>query len=245
MTNFTMIPAIDLMDGQCVRLQQGDAKRRTNYPESPEVVAKRFEDAGATRLHIVDLDGAFNGTPTNLETIRKIRDAVKMTVELGGGIRSAEDIKKCLDCGVDHVILGTRAMEDLDFLGQTISQFGADKIIVGADARNGFLSTRGWTSDSQIEAIPYLRKIVSDQGVNTVIFTDIARDGMFNSPNFTALEEVCAIAGLKVIASGGVGTPEDIKALCKLNRENLIGVIVGKAIHDGRITVEAALNAVI
>lgn len=244
MSKFTMIPAIDLMDGMCVRLQQGDAKRRTDYPEPPEVVARRFQDAGATRLHVVDLDGAFKGTPTNLETIRNIRGSVSMTLEMGGGIRTEEDIRKCLDCGVDHVILGTRAMEDLTFLGKMISQFGADKIIVGADARNGFLSTRGWTADSRIEAIPYLREVVANQGVRTVIFTDIARDGMFNSPNFQALEDVCKIENLQVIASGGVGCARDISALCALKCDNLIGVIVGKAIHDGRLTIEDALRAV-
>jgi len=231
------------MDGQCVRLQQGDAQRRTNYPDAPAVVAQAFQKEGASRLHIVDLDGAFAGKPANLATIKSIRDAVTITVEVGGGIRTEEDIKNYLDIGVDHVIIGTRALEDKRFLGEMVRKFGASKIIIGADARNGYLSTRGWTSDSKILAIPFLQEVVAQTGVGTVIFTDIARDGMFNSPNFDALEKVCGIGNLQVIASGGVGSDKDIRSLIQLKQPNLIGAIVGKAIHDGRLSLHDALKA--
>ena len=243
MNSFTLIPAIDIMDGQCVRLQQGDAQRLTNYPDAPAVVAEAFQKEGASRLHIVDLDGAFAGKPANLATIKSIRDAVTITVEVGGGIRTEEDIKNYLDIGVDHVIIGTRALEDKRFLGEMVRKFGASKIIIGADARNGYLSTRGWTSDSKILAIPFLQEVVAQTGVGTVIFTDIARDGMFNSPNFDALEKVCGIGNLQVIASGGVGSDKDIRSLIQLKQPNLIGAIVGKAIHDGRLSLHDALKA--
>ncbi len=242
-SQLTIIPAIDLMDGQCVRLQQGDAKRKTVYHIPPETVAKNFEDDGAKRLHIVDLDGAFAGSPVNLKTIENIRKTVKMTVEVGGGIRTEDDIRRVLELGIDHVILGTRAMEDKAFLGRMIENFGADKIIVGADARNGYLSTHGWTTDSQIKALPFLQEIVEHLGVSTVIYTDITRDGMYTSPNLVSLKEICSIKNLQVIASGGVGNAKDIQSLNTLRQPNLIGVIIGKAIHDGQLTLTQALEA--
>ncbi|MGI8908065.1 MAG: 1-(5-phosphoribosyl)-5-[(5-phosphoribosylamino)methylideneamino]imidazole-4-carboxamide isomerase [Candidatus Sumerlaeaceae bacterium] len=238
--SFQIIPAIDLMDGGCVRLQQGDANRKTKYDIAPADVARSYEKDGARRIHVVDLDGAFSGTPKNIDAIRAIRTAVESEIEVGGGVRDLEAIETLLTSGVNFVVIGTKALEDLEFLSRMVRNFTA-QIIVGADARDGFLSTRGWTKDTQIEAVPYLRKLHEEIGLNTVIFTDIARDGMFNAPNIEALEDVLSISSdLKVIASGGVGTIDHILALQRLNRPNLLGVIVGKALYDGRVSLRDA-----
>ena len=239
---FQIIPAIDLMDGGVVRLQQGDAKRKTEYPVSAPDVARSYEAAGATRIHVVDLDGAFEGKSRNLKTILAIREAVSVEVEVGGGIRDAHAVDALLGAGINYAVIGTRALEDPAFLAKMVRAHGP-RIIVGADARNGFLSTRGWTADTAVEALPFLAELRATTGVQTVVFTDIARDGMFTSPNFDALGGVLDIDGLDVIASGGVGSVEDVRALRALNRPNLLGVIVGKALYDGRVSLEAAIKA--
>lgn len=238
---FQIIPAIDLMSGSCVRLQQGDAARKTEYGVPPSMVAHGYEVNGAKRIHVVDLDGAFEGTPRNLDAIRAIRASAKCEIEVGGGIRDRSAVETLVNAGIDYVVIGTKALEDPEFLEETVRKFGS-RIIVGADARNGFLSTRGWTRDTEIEAVPYLRKLREEVGVETVIFTDIARDGMFTSPNYEALAEVCAIEGLQVIASGGVGTIGDVKELLALNKPNLAGVIIGKALYDGRVSLREAVE---
>lgn len=240
--HFEILPAIDLMDGACVRLQQGDANRKTRYSKSPEEVAREYELAGARRIHVVDLDGAFSGVSRNLETIKGIRKATSCKIEVGGGIRDNSALEALFEAGVDYVIIGTKALEDPVFLAEAIRKHGS-RIIVGADARNGLLSTRGWTSDSNIPVVPYLRKIREEMGLDTVIFTDIARDGMFTSPNYDALEQVLDIDGLNIIASGGVGSLDDVKALRDMKRPNLTGVIVGKAIYDGRLDLQVAVAA--
>jgi phosphoribosylformimino-5-aminoimidazole carboxamide ribotide isomerase len=239
---FQFIPAIDLMDGAVVRLQQGDATRKTVYPVAPANIARQYEEAGAQRIHVVDLDGAFGGSPRNLDAIRAIRAAVSCEIEVGGGIRSAETVATLLDAGINYAVIGTRALEDPAFLA-TMTAAHSGAIIVGADARDGFLSTRGWTTATELETVPFLTRLRDETGVQTVIFTDIARDGMFTSPNHTALCEVLDIKGLNVIASGGVGTAGDVAALRDLNRSNLVGVIVGKALYDGRVELQDALRA--
>lgn len=237
---FQILPAIDLMDGGCVRLQQGDASRKTRYETAPADVARAYEQDGARRIHVVDLDGAFSGKPANLQAIARIRAATTAEIEVGGGIRDRATILALLDAGVNYAVIGTKALEDVEFLRESVKEFG-ERIIVGADARNGFLSTRGWTADTQVEAVPYLKQLFEDVGVRTVIFTDIARDGMFTAPNMAALEEVLNISpDLRVIASGGVGTVEHIEELAQLDRPNLLGVIVGKAIYDGRVSLREA-----
>jgi phosphoribosylformimino-5-aminoimidazole carboxamide ribotide isomerase len=240
---FQIIPAIDLMDGACVRLQQGDAARKTKYPAPPAEVARGYEKDGAKRIHVVDLDGAFSGKLTNLDAIRAIRAATDAEIEFGGGVRDLEAVETLLTAGINYVVIGTQALEDLAFLRSMIRDFG-DSIIVGADARDGFLSTRGWTTDTQNEAVPYLRRLYEELGLGTIIFTDIARDGMFTAPNMNALEKVLSISPhLNVIASGGVGSIDHILALKRLNRPNLRGVIVGKAIYDGRVSLREAIEA--
>lgn len=243
MTAFQLIPAIDLMGGLVVRLQQGDATRKTVYPVTPAEMARQYSAAGVRRIHVVDLDGAFGGTLRNMAAIAEIRAATDAVVEVGGGIRDLSTVDALLNAGINHVVIGTRALEDPAFLAELVSAHGA-KIIVGADARDGFLSTRGWTTATQLETVPFLTRLREETGVATVIFTDIARDGMFTSPNHEALEAVLGIPGLDVIASGGVGAVADIAALRGLNRSNLAGVIVGKALYDGRVDLHEAVRAV-
>lgn len=239
---FQLIPAIDLMDGAVVRLQQGDANRKTVYPVSPAEMARKYEQAGARRIHVVDLDGAFGGSPRNLAAIRDIRAATTAEVEVGGGIRDAATVASLLSAGINYAVIGTRALEDPAFLAEMVAAHGR-RIIVGADARDGFLSTRGWTTATKLETVPFLTRLRDETGVATVIFTDIARDGMFSSPNHDALRAVLDIPGLDVIASGGVGTVADVSALRALNRPNLAGVIVGKALYDGRVDLDEAIRA--
>lgn len=240
---FQILPAIDLMDGGCVRLQQGDANRKTRYPMPPEQVAAGYVADGARRIHVVDLDGAFGGEPKNSAAIAAIRKAAPTAeIEVGGGIRNEETVQALFDLGVNYAVIGTKALEDLDFLARMIDLHG-DKIIVGADARDGRLSTRGWTVDSDIEAVPYLAKLRADLGLATVIFTDIARDGMFTAPNTEAYLQLLQIDGLKVIASGGVGTLQHVLDLAALNNPDLLGVIVGKALYDGRLSLPDAVTA--
>jgi len=234
--SFQILPAIDLMDGACVRLQQGDANRKTRYPVPPAQVAGDYAAAGARRIHVVDLDGAFGGVPRNLDAIRVIRAAVPQDVEIevGGGIREAATVERLFEAGINYAVIGTQALEAPEFLAQMIQQHG-DRIIVGADARDGKLSTRGWTVDSDVVATDFLAGLRQNLGLASVIFTDIARDGMFTSPNKDAYLELLKIDGLKVIASGGVGSEDDVLELARLNNPNLLGVIVGKAIYDGRL----------
>lgn len=241
--SFQIIPAIDLMDGSCVRLQQGDASRKTRYPLPPAQVAGDYEAAGTRRIHVVDLDGAFGGEPKNLDAIRAIREAApNAEIEVGGGIREQSTIEALFDAGISYAVIGTKALEDLDFLKDMIGKYGS-RIIVGADARDGKLATRGWTVDSDVDAVPYLSRLRTELGLDTVIFTDIARDGMFTSPNTEAYLELLQIDGLKVIASGGVGTLEHVTDLARLNNPDLLGVIVGKALYDGRLSLVETIAA--
>ncbi|MCX7626516.1 MAG: 1-(5-phosphoribosyl)-5-[(5-phosphoribosylamino)methylideneamino]imidazole-4-carboxamide isomerase [Candidatus Sumerlaeaceae bacterium] len=237
---FLVIPAIDLMGGACVRLEQGDSNRRTRYSVDAVDVARQFERDGARRIHVVDLDGAFEGTPRNLTTIKKIREATTVEIEVGGGIRDEETVLTLFDAGINYVILGTKALEEPEFLRRMVDRYG-DRIIVGADARDGLLSTRGWTKTLEVRATDYLRSLLTSLPKLTVIYTDIARDGMFSSPNYAALIELLDLGNIDVIASGGVGALDDIAKLRALNKPNLHGVIVGKALYDGRVCLSTAV----
>lgn len=233
-----IIPAIDLRGGNCVRLYQGDYAHETVYGEDPVAQAKQFEDEGATRLHVVDLDGARDGAQTNLEVIAKIADALSIPVQTGGGLRSAEAIQRVLDCGVQRCIIGTKAAQEPQWAQQMFAQFG-DAIILGLDARNGMVSVAGWREDSGLPAI-HFAQTMQNFGCARIIFTDIARDGTLAGPNAEALRQICEAVEIPVIASGGVHKSTDVRIL--KNIPGVEGVIVGKALYEKTATIKQLLQ---
>ncbi len=222
-----LFPAIDIQNGKCVRLVQGDFNQETIYYDSPLEVGKRWETQGAEWIHVVDLDGAKTGSSVNREVITKLASTVQVPIQVGGGIRSMETIEMYVMNGVERVILGTAAINDPDLLRQAISKFG-EKIAVSVDAKNGTPTTAGWTEDSTMDVSTLVKKLVA-AGVQTIIYTDIAKDGMLDGPNFEELQSVQNESGVNIIASGGVTTIEDVK---KLQQKSLYGAIVGKAIYE-------------
>jgi len=240
-TGFELIPAIDLLDGNVVRLQQGRRDDQTIYSSDPTAFAENFERAGARILHIVDLNGAFDGRFGNLHLVRQIRQVTKMHLELGGGIRSIEDAEEAWDAGVDDVIIGTKAVEDLDFAKTILGEHG-DRVIVGVDARDGFVATRGWTEQSSLNAIDFAFRM-RDLGCRKIIYTDIATDGMLTGPNLDALRSIATqVPELSVIASGGISSLTDIEAIRELGLSNVPGCISGRALYDGRIDLALAVR---
>jgi phosphoribosylformimino-5-aminoimidazole carboxamide ribotide isomerase len=233
-----IIPAIDLRGGKCVRLYQGDYAHETVYGEDPIAQAKQFEDEGATRLHVVDLDGARDGAQTNLEVIGKIAAALSIPVQTGGGLRSAQAIQRVLDCGVQRCIIGTKAAQEPQWAQQMFAQFG-DAIILGLDARNGMVSVAGWREDSGIPAV-HFAQTMQNFGCARIIFTDIARDGTLAGPNAEALREICEAVEIPVIASGGVHKSTDVRILKSIPRVE--GVIVGKALYEKTATIKQLLQ---
>lgn len=238
-----IIPAIDIRGGNCVRLFQGDYAQETVYGTDPAAQAKAWQDAGAEIIHLVDLDGAKAGHPVNLEAIEAICKAVTIPCELGGGIRTVEDAKQVLDLGISRVILGTVACDDPKLAETFITQFGTEKIVVGIDAKDGKVATRGWIETSSTDAFTLAKKLYLF-GVTRFIYTDIATDGALCGPNLKSVAELCdLIPDCNVIASGGVSSAKDIADLNALNKTNLEGAIVGKALYDGRVSF-ADLDAV-
>jgi phosphoribosylformimino-5-aminoimidazole carboxamide ribotide isomerase len=233
-----IIPAIDLRGGKCVRLYQGDYAHETVYGEDPVAQAKQFEDEGATRLHVVDLDGARDGAQTNLDVIAKIASALSIPVQTGGGLRSAEAIQRVLDCGVQRCIIGTKAAQEPQWAQQMFAQFG-DAIILGLDARNGMVSVAGWREDSGLPAI-HFAQTMQNFGCARIIFTDIARDGTLAGPNAEALRQICEAVEIPVIASGGVHKSTDIRIL--KNIAGVEGAIVGKALYEKTATMKQLLQ---
>ncbi len=231
-------PAIDLLEGQVVRLRQGERHRCTIYSSDPVAFALEWKQAGATWLHIVDLDGAFTGSPQNLTHVAAIAKAAGISIQLGGGMRHIDTILKAIRAGASRVVLGTKACESVDFVREAIDTFGPEKIAVGIDARNGKVAVEGWTQASSWEALT-LAQAVSVAGARTIIYTDIATDGMFTGPNIPALETLLAETDLDIIASGGIGTLTDIQALQRLPK--LHGVIIGKALYDKKIDLREAI----
>ncbi len=234
-----LFPAIDLMGGQVVRLRQGKAEDKTVYPASPMAYAKRWSQEGGDWLHIVDLDAAFSGVHTNLEIVRDIAKALLVPVQLGGGMRSAEAVKAAIESGVSRVVIGTRAAESLSFVSDMVEEFGGDKIAVGIDAKDGRVSTKGWTEVSEVDALDLARK-VEDCGVKTIIYTDIATDGMMAGPNFRGLERMLGVIHCQLIASGGVSSLADLQRLAQNSR--IHGAIVGKALYDNAIRLHDAVS---
>jgi phosphoribosylformimino-5-aminoimidazole carboxamide ribotide isomerase len=228
-----LIPAIDLKDGHCVRLKQGDMALATTFSEDPAAMARSWLQRGARRLHLVDLNGAFAGKPQNLPAIRSILRAVgdDIPVQLGGGIRDLDTIEKYIDAGLRYVIIGTAAVKNPGFLKDACSAFGGH-VIVGLDAKDGKVATDGWSKLTGHEVVDLARKF-EDYGVDSVIYTDIGRDGMLSGINIEATVKLAQSLSIPVIASGGLSNLEDIRQLCAVEDEGIEGVICGRAIYSG------------
>lgn len=231
-----LYPAIDLKDGKCVRLLQGDYNEVTVYGENPREMAKKWERLGGDFLHIVDLDGAKAGKEINGEAIRQIVEAINIPIELGGGIRSIEDISLQLSRGVHRVILGSAAIKNRALVKEALDTFGPDKIVVGVDAKGGMVAVEGWLEVTDTSALTFCQEL-EKMGVQTVIYTDIAKDGMMQGPNIEETEKLVKETHLDIVASGGVSSIEDLKALEKIG---VYGAIIGKAIYTGAIDLEEA-----
>lgn len=233
-----VIPAIDLKGGRCVRLLQGDFEKETVFSKDPGAVARRWEEEGAPRIHVVDLEGAASGRPKNAEAVARILESVNIPVQLGGGIRNIERIEGWLERGVERIVLGTAAVEDQEFLKKACSRFG-DRVILGVDARNGRVAASGWTRTTDVDALDFVDR-AKGMGVRRIIYTDISRDGMLSGPNMESAREVTAKAGLPVIASGGVSTIRHLLELCELGVE---GAIIGRALYTGDVDLKDAMAA--
>ena len=232
-----ILPAIDLKDGKCVRLRQGRADDVTVYGDDPAAQAKDWAAQGGRELHVVDLDGAFAGTPKHAEVIARIIKAFGGPVEVGGGLRTPEALAAVIDAGAARAIIGSAALDDPEFLAQAVDLYG-DKIAVGIDARNGFVQTKGWVEMTKTLATD-LAAAVANAGVKTIIYTDTATDGMLGGPNLTQMAAICdAAPTCQITASGGVSSPFDVENLKALERPNLRAAIVGKALYDGRTTLK-------
>ncbi|MDC1053277.1 1-(5-phosphoribosyl)-5-[(5-phosphoribosylamino)methylideneamino]imidazole-4-carboxamide isomerase [Candidatus Pelagibacter sp.] len=231
-----IFPAIDIKDRKCVRLVKGDFDNKTEYEISPVEQAEKYKDHGFKNLHIVDLDGALNGETVNLDIVQEIISKFDLKIEIGGGIRNFESIKKYTDAGVEKVILGSAAIKDKNFLKEACEKF-PNKIALGLDAKDGYLSVSGWKENSNQLTLDYLKE-VNDFGASRLIYTDINKDGMKQSPNFEETAKVADTSNCPVIISGGVSSIDDIKKANKLNNKNIEGIIVGKAIYDGDIKLE-------
>ncbi|MBW5448987.1 1-(5-phosphoribosyl)-5-[(5-phosphoribosylamino)methylideneamino]imidazole-4-carboxamide isomerase [Cohnella sp. CFH 77786] len=240
MSKFIIYPAIDIRDGKCVRLVQGDYNRETVYNDDPAAVARDWEAQGGEWIHLVDLDGAKAGHPVNDELIGRIAQAVKVPVQVGGGLRKEEDVDRLLGLGVSRVILGTAAIEDRAFVSRVLAKHGA-KIAIGIDARNGLVATRGWLETSEVKAEDLAVQLAAE-GAQTFIFTDISRDGMMGGPNVEAIVRLAQVSGRTVIASGGVSRPEDLDRLAAHAKDGVGGAIVGKALYTGSISLADAVR---
>ena len=231
-----IFPAIDIKDKKCVRLVRGDFDNKTEYEMSPVEQASKYKDHGFKNLHIVDLDGALTGKTINLDIIQDIVSKFDLKIEVGGGIRNFENIKKYIYAGVEKVILGSAAIKDKSFLKEACEKF-PNKIALGLDAKDGYLSVSGWKENSNQLTLDYLKK-VNEYGASRLIYTDINRDGMKKSPNFEETAMVADTSNCPVIISGGVSSIDDIKKAKELNNNNIEGIIVGKAIYDGDIKLD-------
>jgi phosphoribosylformimino-5-aminoimidazole carboxamide ribotide isomerase len=237
-----IIPAIDLLDNQAVRLLQGDYAKKTVYSSTPENLAMQFESDGTELLHIVDLNAAKTGKSENAIAIQNIRKSCKLKLELGGGIRSLESMAFYDDLGIDRFILGTVAVEDPKIVSTGIQKYGADRIVLGLDAKDGIVRTKGWESSSGLKVFDFLKEMVSI-GVCHLIFTDISKDGMMEGPNFQIYKDILDMfPSLKVIASGGVSELEDLRKLRHITDDQLYGAITGKAVYEGKLDLKLAFT---
>lgn len=240
--SFTIYPAIDMRDGNCVRLLQGDYGQETVYGNSPFQMAKKFAEAGASWIHMVDLDGAKDGKRVNDRFVIQVAQELNVQVQIGGGIRTEADIAHYLENGINRVIIGSVAVSNPDFTIEMIRKYGPS-IAIGIDAKDGYVATHGWLNTSEVKATE-LGKRFADAGAETFIFTDIATDGMLSGPNVQAVTEMARITGKEVIASGGVSELADCIVLKALYSQGVQGAIIGKAIYEGRFTVEEAVESV-
>ena len=231
-----ILPAIDIKDKKCVRLIKGDFENKTEYEISPIDQAKKYQDYGFKDLHIVDLDGALTGRTVNLDIIQEVVSKHDLKIEIGGGVRTLDSIKKYVDAGVDKVILGSAAIKNKEFLKEACEKF-KNRIALGLDAKNGNLSVSGWKENLNIKTIDFLKE-VNSFGVSRIIYTDINKDGMKTSPNFNETIRIAELSNCPVIISGGVSSISDIKKAKELNNKKIEGIIIGKAIYDGDIKLD-------
>jgi phosphoribosylformimino-5-aminoimidazole carboxamide ribotide isomerase len=237
-----LFPAIDLKAGQCVRLEQGDMARATVFHDDPAAQAQAFENQGFRYLHVVDLDGAMQGSPINVEAVARIREAVRIPVQLGGGIRTVQTIEAWLAKGIDRVIIGTAAVRDPALVKAAARNF-QNRIAVGLDARDGRVAVQGWSSSTELTALDVAKRF-EDAGVAAIIHTDIARDGLLRGLNLDATVALADAVKIGVIASGGLASMDDVRALLAPRARKIVGAIVGRALYDGRLDVAEALRLV-
>ena len=234
-----LIPAIDMKDGKCVRLRQGRMEDETVFSDDPVAVARRWVEAGARRLHMVDLNGAFEGKPVNAAAIRSVAEAFPdLPIQVGGGIRDEETVQSYLDAGVQYTIIGTRAVSAPHFVNELCAEFPGH-IIVGLDAKEGKVAIDGWSKLSHHSVLDMAQRF-EDDGVEAIVFTDIGRDGMMNGVNVESTVELARAIHIPVIASGGITTIDDIRALCKVSDEGIMGAITGRAIYEGTLDLAEA-----
>lgn len=236
-----IFPAIDMRQGRCVRLLQGRAELETVYFEDPVSVAQRWEAEGAAWIHLVDLDGAMSDGAGNRAVAKKIFASLRIPVQFGGGLRTMKDLDEILDAGAARIVVGTAAVKQPEFLAEALQRFG-ERIVVGIDSRNGQVATHGWNQVGSLEAATFAQTLASS-GVRRVVYTDISKDGMLSGPNFEATKRLAAQSQLKVIASGGVASLEDLRLLSGLESDGIEGAIVGKALYERRFTLKEAIEA--
>jgi phosphoribosylformimino-5-aminoimidazole carboxamide ribotide isomerase len=234
-----VIPAVDIRGGRCVRLRQGDYAQETVFDDDPVAAAVRWVAQGATRVHVVDLDGARDGRQVNGELVRAIAHTADAAVQTGGGLRDIETLRATLEAGVDRVVLGTAAVTDPDFLKEAVALAG-DRLIVSVDARDGIVQLQGWTESSELDAVPFVEQLAR-LGVERVVYTDIARDGVRGAPSFEIYEQLVADTSMAIVAAGGVSTVEDLR---RLDRCGIEAAIVGRALYTGEIDLREAIAAV-
>jgi len=235
-----VIPAVDISSGKCVRLRQGKKGDIKEYSDNPLEMALKWENEGAELLHLIDLDRTIDDSEQNINIIENIVKILKIPVELGGGLRTMNDIEWALSIGVERVIIGTSVVENRKFVEEALRRFGNKKIIAGIDARNGYTAIRGWKETTKIKAIE-LAVEIEKMGIMTIIYTDIKRDGMLTGPNIEETKEIIKSTNLKIIASGGISSIEDIKNLKSLNQPRLEGVIIGKALYEDKFSLKDAM----
>lgn len=233
-----ILPAIDLKNGKCVRLVQGAEGTETIYSDDPVQMAVLWRGENAKTIHVVDLDGAFGGKMKNLDVLRRMIEAVDIPIQVGGGIRTYDQVKQLLDCGIYRVVIGTAAIDDPDLVARCVKDFGARKIVVGIDAKDGIVMTKGWKENTGIEAVS-LALNMKQLGICRVVYTDISRDGMLVGPNYEAMKEMAVKTQLRVTASGGVSGYQDLIKLQELEKFGVDSVIVGKALYENRFPCQA------